>query len=181
VEEPTVDVMTAPSVADALAMGLLGFATTALVPLLVLATRRRAGWARLWTRLTWPAGLTLPLFALLHAACTVLPAAAARTCPPQLQAALDAVVLAAAVPLWLPVLSPARRLSDAARCVYLFLAGPLLDLSALALIALDQSVCGIAMITGMLPLGFAAFAFTWRWAVREERAERQRDLATQGV
>ncbi|GAA2922920.1 hypothetical protein [Streptomyces mexicanus] len=64
------------------------------------------------------------------------------------------VLPVAAVLFWIPVLAPTRhRLDDAGRCLYLFLAAPLLDLPAVAVIAVGRPAEGIAMIVGMLPVG----------------------------
>ncbi|MBI0293142.1 hypothetical protein JBE04_01180 [Streptomyces sp. PRKS01-29] len=82
----------------------------------------------------------------------------------------ELALLAAAVAFWAPVVARTRhRLSDPGRCLYLFLAVPLLDLPALGVIAAGHSAEGLAMIVGMLPLGIAAAAVTWSWISREER------------
>ncbi|MGW8699291.1 hypothetical protein ACWGOK_20540 [Streptomyces eurythermus] len=79
-------------------------------------------------------------------------------------------LLAAAVLFWLPVLARTRhRLDDAGRCLYLFLAAPLPDLPAVGVVAAGRPAAGLAMITGMLPVGVTAAAVTWAWVNREER------------
>jgi hypothetical protein len=146
------------------AMAATGLTLTALVPGAVWALRR----SPLWERVSVPAGLALPLLVLLHA-WTVLgdllrwrPSGAGFVAEPALSAA--------AVLFWLPVLTRTRhRLSDPGRCLYLFLAAPLLDLPAVGVIAAGHSAEGLAMIVGMLPLGIAAAAVTWSWINREER------------
>ncbi|MES9522502.1 hypothetical protein [Streptomyces capoamus] len=80
------------------------------------------------------------------------------------------VLLGAAVLFWLPAAARTRhRLDDPGRCLYLFLAAPLLDLPAVAVVAAGRTAAGLAMIVGMLPLGVAAAAVTWSWVNREER------------
>ncbi|PZH04847.1 hypothetical protein C1I97_19100 [Streptomyces sp. NTH33] len=82
----------------------------------------------------------------------------------------EPVLIAAAVLFWIPVLARTRhRLSDAGRCLYLFLSMPVLDLPVLGVIATGHSPEGLAMIVGMLPIGIIAAAQTWGWAQREER------------
>jgi hypothetical protein len=54
--------------------------------------------------------------------------------------------------------------------VYLFLAGPLLDLAGVWLVARGDRAGGLAMVVGMLPIGVAALVVTWRWVVGEEKA-----------
>ncbi|RKN39051.1 hypothetical protein D7294_22775 [Streptomyces hoynatensis] len=84
---------------------------------------------------------------------------------------LEGALAAGALAFWLPVLVPGpRRLSAPGRCLYLFLAAPLLDLPAVALVACGHAAGGLAMIAGMLPLPLAALAVTWRWVLAEERA-----------
>ncbi len=39
----------------------------------------------------------------------------------------------------------------------------------MAVVAADHTAAGLAMITGMLPIGIAAAAVTWSWVNREER------------
>ncbi|PZS39525.1 MAG: hypothetical protein DLM62_07855 [Pseudonocardiales bacterium] len=70
---------------------------------------------------------------------------------------------------WAPVLGVRRRLPDAARMLYLYTAIPLLDAPGVWLVAHGDSSGGLAMITGMLPMGLIAVAVTWSWINREER------------
>ncbi|MEU0218810.1 hypothetical protein ABZ281_28585 [Streptomyces sp. NPDC006265] len=71
---------------------------------------------------------------------------------------------------WIPVLARTRhRLGDVGRCLYLFLAAPLLDLPAVGVIAAGHSAGGLTMIVAMLPIGVLAAALTWEWVNREER------------
>jgi hypothetical protein len=91
----------------------------------------------------------------------------------------------AAVQFWLPVAAGTRhRLDDLGRCLYLFLATPLLDLPAVAVVAAGRSAQGLAVIVGMLPLGVAAAAVTWSvtwsWVNREERQARGTALPMPG-
>ncbi|MBL1082576.1 hypothetical protein JK359_11385 [Streptomyces actinomycinicus] len=91
------------------------------------------------------------------------------------------LLVVAAVLFWLPVLAPTRhRLDDPARCLYLFLAAPLLDLPAVGVVAAGRSAEGLAMIVGMLPVGIAAAASTWSWVNREEREARGLVLSAEG-
>ncbi|MEU7058032.1 hypothetical protein [Streptomyces sp. NPDC046197] len=62
-----------------------------------------------------------------------------------------------------------HRLGDVGRCLYLFLAAPLLDLPALGVIAAGRSTEGLAMIVAMLPIGIMAAVTTWSWVNRGER------------
>jgi hypothetical protein len=94
-------------------------------------------------------------------------------------------LLVAAVLFWLPVAAGTRhRLDDLGRCLYLFLATPLLDLPAVAVVAAGRSAQGLAVIVGMLPLGVAAAAVTWSvtwsWVNREERQARGTALPMPG-
>jgi hypothetical protein len=153
---------TLPSV---LAMAWSGFLVAAVVPSLVLLVPR----ARLWGRVSLPAWAALPLLVVVHA-WSVLgdPAGLA---PPGGAWVTEPLLLAAAVLFWLPVTTRTRhRLSEPGRCLYLFLAAPLLDLPALGVIAAGHSAQGLAMIVGMLPLAVSAAAVTWWWVIREERA-----------
>jgi hypothetical protein len=146
------------------AMGLTGFVLAAVVPAVLVLTRR----SPLWPRVSVPAVLALPLLVLAHAWVVLgdllpadVPGGAFVNGP---------VLPVAAVLFWIPVLAPTRhRLDDAGRCLYLFLAAPLLDLPAVAVIAAGRPAEGIAMIVGMLPVGLTAAALTWSWVNREER------------
>lgn len=122
----------------------------------------------LWERISVPAAMALPLLVLTHAwavlgdAAGIAPAGGARVTEP--------VLLATAVLFWLPAVARTRhRLDDPGRCVYLFLAAPLLDLPAVGMVAAGHTAAGLAMIVGMLPVGIAAAAVTWSWVNREER------------
>jgi cytochrome c oxidase assembly factor CtaG len=83
-----------------------------------------------------------------------------------------ALLVASALAFWVPVLARPplpRRLGDAGRAAYLFSATPLVDLAALWLMARGESLAGVAMLAGMLPLAIAGVFFLWRWLVAEER------------
>jgi hypothetical protein len=142
----------AAHVVHMLTMGLL---VSAVAPMLARAARYTA-----LDRHAPPAVAALPAFAVLHAAVTVAGDGLLA----------QAVLLAAAVVFWMPVLGTRRRLPDAGRAVYLFLAGPLLDLAGVWLVATGDGPGGLAMIVGMLPIGVAAIVVTWRWITSEERA-----------
>lgn len=93
---------------------------------------------------------------------------------------IHAMLLVAGVLFWLPVLGRGRllpRLSGPAASVYLFLALPAADLTAVWLMARgDVGAVGI-MLAAMLPLGIAAVAVSWTWIVGEERAARAGEAA----
>lgn len=107
-------------------------------------------------------------FVAVHALITVGEAAVRPG--PSARVPLTAVLVCAAVPFWLPVLHPRRRLGDAGRCLYLYLAGPALDLPSIAVLARGDALGGILMTTSMLPVAFGALGVTWRWISREEWA-----------
>lgn len=142
---------------------LMGLAVTVAAPLIVAALPalpvRWTGWR-----------IAAPGLALLAAHAGVLVAMGrCRSTAPTGLAAHAALVICALV-FWMPVLG-SRRIGDAARCVYLFLASPVLDLPALYLIAKGQSDVGIAMVTGMLPLPMAAVCFFYAWMRQEEQSD----------
>lgn len=140
----------------------MGLLVSLGAPALIAGTRRFVPWHRVWA----PPLLTLPGFVVLHGAITV---AMAHTAPATAAAtATHGVLLLGAVVFWLPVVVPGGR-SEATRCVYLFLAGPALDLAAVYLVITGDEAGGLSMIVGMLPIGLAAVALTWRWLTREER------------
>ncbi|MGV9566710.1 hypothetical protein [Streptomyces sp. NPDC003480] len=152
------------SVASAAAMAWSGLALAALVPGALWLVRRAA----LWERASLPAGVALPLLVLTHAWAVL--GDLARLTPPGGVFLTEPALLAAGVVFWLPVLAHTRhRLSDPGRCLYLFLAAPLLDLPAVGVVAAGHSLEGLAMIVAMLPVGGAAAAVTWSWVNREER------------
>jgi cytochrome c oxidase assembly factor CtaG len=153
--------MTSGMIAPMAGMGLL---TSVVAPAVVLATRAR--WQ--WRRLTLPAGIALPGFVLAHAGITLVLTLGTPT--RTVTVTLHLVLFLAAVVFWLPVLGPCARLSRPARCVYLFLAAPALDLAGVVVVATGDSAGGLAMIVAMLPIGLAAVGLTWRWLQDEERA-----------
>ncbi|MEU3528177.1 hypothetical protein AB0E62_30650 [Streptomyces sp. NPDC038707] len=139
----------------------------AAVPAVVHALRR----SPLWERTAVPAAVALPLLVLAHAWAVLGDLGVLR--PPGGALVTQPVLLGAAVLFWLPVLARTRhRLDDAGRCLYLFLAAPLLDLPVVGVVAAGRPAAGLAMITGMLPLGITAAAVTWAWVNREEREAR---------
>ncbi|MFF9127076.1 hypothetical protein ACF09J_27990 [Streptomyces sp. NPDC014889] len=149
----------------AVAMGLSGLVLAAVVPGVVRLTR----YSPLWRRSSVPAVVALPLLVVLHA--WVVLGDPLRLPPPGGALPAETALVVAAVLFWLPVLAGTRhRLSDPGRCLYLFLAAPLLDLPAVGVVAAGRPAEGLAMIVGMLPVGIAAAAVTWSWANREERS-----------
>ncbi|MEV7687902.1 hypothetical protein [Streptomyces bungoensis] len=150
------------------AMAWSGLCVAAVVPAAVRLLRDRP----LWRRISLPAAVTLPLLVLTHAWTVLGDHLGLR--PPGGALVTEPALLAAAVLFWLPPLARTRhRLGDPGRCLYLFLAMPLLDLPAVGVIASGHNAEGLAMIVGMLPLGLLAAAVTWSWVNREERAERE--------
>ncbi|MEU0221082.1 hypothetical protein ABZ281_41365 [Streptomyces sp. NPDC006265] len=146
------------------AMAGSGLLLAAVVPGAVRLTRR----APLWQRMSLPPGLALPLLVLVHA--WVVLADLVHPLPTGVAVASELVLLLAAFVFWVPVVACTRhRLSDPGRCLYLFLAAPLLDIPALGVIASGRQAEGLAMIVGMLPLGIVAAVATWSWIQREER------------
>ncbi len=140
----------------------MGLETSALAPALVLLARNRLP----LDRLALPGAVALPLFLAVHSAITM-------TMPfhdpsPLAHVGLHALLLAAALWFWLPVLGERRRMSDPARMVYLYLAMPVMDLAGVYVVLRGDSAGGIAMIVAMLPVGLAAVAVTWRWMLVEE-------------
>ncbi|MGW7689645.1 cytochrome c oxidase assembly protein [Streptomyces asiaticus] len=149
---------------DALTMGLSGLDVAVLVPGVIRATRSRP----LWRRVSLPAGMALPLFLVVHAAATLTPLFHGAASP-AVHWVLEAALVGSGFLFWLPVFGGRYRLSEPGRCLYLFLASPLLDLPALLVIASGHALGGLSMIVGMLPIGIAAMAVTWRWATTEEQ------------
>ncbi|WP_262700780.1 MULTISPECIES: cytochrome c oxidase assembly protein [Streptomyces] len=148
----------------ALAMGLSGFTVAVLVPGIIRATRSRP----VWSRVCLPASVALPLFLLVHAAATLTPLFHGAATP-AVHWILEAALVGSGFLFWLPVFGGRYRLSEPGRCLYLFLASPLLDLPALLVIASGHALGGLSMIVGMLPIGVAAMAVTWRWATAEDQ------------
>lgn len=79
-----------------------------------------------------------------------------------------------AVQFWAPVIG--GRLRPAAKVVYLFGASMGLDFTAIYLIAIGYSLAGVSMVMLMLPVPFAGAYVLTRWAVTEERAQREIEL-----
>jgi cytochrome c oxidase assembly factor CtaG len=93
---------------------------------------------------------------------------------------LHAMLLVAGVLFWLPVLGRGqvvRRLRGPAASLYLFLAMPAADLTAVWLMARGDTTAVGVMLAAMLPLGVAAVAVSWSWIVREERVARASEAA----
>lgn len=79
-----------------------------------------------------------------------------------------------AVQFWAPVIG--GRLGPPAKVVYLFGASMGLDFTAIYLIAIGCSLAGVSMVMLMLPVPFAGAYVLTRWAVAEERAQRETEL-----
>jgi cytochrome c oxidase assembly factor CtaG len=150
------------------AMGLI---TSVLAPAVILLSR---GLLR-WRVLSWPAAVALPFFLVLHG--TVMIWMDVSEPPPLEHTGLDALLFVGAIVFWLPVLGYGRRLDPIGRCVYLYLAAPTLDLAGVVIVARGDSAGGLAMIAGMLPIGLAAVALTWRLLQQDEARARALDLA----
>lgn len=93
---------------------------------------------------------------------------------------LHAMLLAAGILFWLPVLGDGRvmpRLRGPAASIYLFLAMPAADLTAVWLMARGETAAVGIMLAAMLPLGIAALAVSWSWILREERLARAGEAA----
>ena len=148
-------------VADAAAMGL---AMAVIAPLLALYFSGRV--AKIVRVLARHPALVLTAFVFEHAA--LIAAMTGYWSPAWLTGLLRISLVVIAVAFWLPVVDR-NGLGDAARIVYLFIAGPLLDLPALYLIASGRSAAGIAMIVTMLPIPLAAVTAVYSWMRREER------------
>jgi cytochrome c oxidase assembly factor CtaG len=88
--------------------------------------------------------------------------------PPATDAAFHLGLLIVSLWFWLPVIGP-RPLTEAAQCVYLFLAMPTMDLAGVYVVLHGDAGGGLAMIVAMLPVGVVAVVRTWQWIVREER------------
>lgn len=157
---------------DALAsMVVMGLLTSVVAPALVLLALLAPGGRRPGpvARDAVPARravIVLGGFAVLHAA--VMLATAQADLPAPVHVALHGVLLAGAVVFWLPVLGP-TRLPGFGRALYLFVASPCLDASALAVIVAGHQTEGLAMIVAMLPVAAAAVVETWRALLAEER------------
>lgn len=151
--------MTGMSVAEGLAIGLLVTVVAPLVAKTFSSRPRR-----------WSAGsLAIPVVVVLAAHFAVIVSADEFPARSSSGLLLRVGLLVCSVFFWMPVFGPGR-ISDAARCVYLFLASPVLDLPALYLIAMGHSDPGIAMVTGMLPLPLTAVGFFYAWMRDEERS-----------
>jgi hypothetical protein len=152
------------SLSSVAAMAWSGLLVAAVVPATVRLLRR----SPLWERISLPATVALPALVLLHAWAVLGDAVGLR--PPGGAWVKEPALLLAAVLFWLPVVAGTRhRLSDPGRCLYLFLAAPLLDLPAVGVVAAGHMPEGLTMIVAMLPLGVIAAATTWSWVNREER------------
>lgn len=144
-------------------MAGMGLLVSVIAPGLLLVLGRAAPQL---DRATVPAAAALPGFVTLHAVVTVY---SAYDPVPLLDAAAHLALLAGAMLFWAPVMWARHRLPDAGRMLYLYLAIPLLDMAGVWLVAVGDSVGGLSMIVGMLPMGVTAVVITWNWISREER------------
>ncbi|MFI6356242.1 hypothetical protein ACIBJF_27025 [Streptomyces sp. NPDC050743] len=118
-------------------MALSALLVAVVIPGVVHVLRRSA----LWERISVPAVVALPLLVLVHAWAVL--GAFAGLSPPGGARVTAPALLVAAVLFWLPVVARTRhRLDDPGRCLYLFLATPLLDLPAVAVVAAGRSARG---------------------------------------
>lgn len=153
-------------------MAMMGLLVSVFAPVLLLGTLRLAPRSERWAL---PAAFVLPWFVVLHFAITAWSGYGSSAL---LTAAVPLVLLVSAMLFWVPVLGSRHRLPDAGRTIYLYTAMPLLDLAGVWRVIIGDSTGGLSMIVGMLPLGLAAVAVTWRWINREERdAERRSSRA----
>ncbi|MEW2288668.1 hypothetical protein [Streptomyces sp. NPDC047841] len=153
-----------PAHASVAAMAWSAVLVAAAVPAAVRCLRN----SPLWERISVPAGVALPLLVLTHAWAVL--GDPVGLAPPGGAGVTAPVLLATAVLFWLPAVARTRhRLDDPGRCLYLFLAAPLLDLPAVGMVAAGHTAAGLGMVVGMLPVGVAAAAVTWSWVNREER------------
>lgn len=155
----------ASGIAEAATMGV---AMAIVAPLLALYFSGRIG--VIVRALSRHPALVLAALVGDHAA--LMAAMTGAWSPAWLTGLLRILLIVLAVAFWLPVVDRANGLSDAARVVYLFVAGPLLDLPALYLIAAGRTEAGLAMIVTMLPIPLAAVAAMYAWMRREEREQR---------
>lgn len=158
-------------IAAAAHMLLMGLLVSVAAPAAIVATRR---WYD-WRLLSAPAWVALPVFIAVHGA-TMLTMEQVES-RPVLSYPVHTVLFFGAVLFWLPVLGRIRRLSDAGRCVYLFVGAPALDMAGVVMVARGDAVGGLSMIVGMLPIGVIAVWLTWRWVVEDERSVRASELA----
>lgn len=155
---------------EALHMALMGAITAVLAPAIVLATRNRFDWY--W--LSFPAFVVLPAFVVVHAVLMLIMDRFEQQLVPNVL--IHGALLVGSIAFWLPVLGRGHRLSDGERCVYLFVGCPALDIAGVFLVAEGNSIGGLAMIVGMLPIGVAALWLSWQWIRDDERAVRAREV-----
>ena len=138
--------------------------TGVVAPLLVVAWRTLGG---------LPRARPLPAWSAFVAAQWVFhftPLLEASQGNPLLHSAEHLAFLAIGVWFWVPVLGARdRRLGEAERALYLFLAAPAVDLVGVALMVRGDGGAGVAMLAGTLPIVAAAGIATWQWLAREER------------
>lgn len=155
---------------EAVHMLLMGLLVSVAPPAVILATRRYYH----WRPLSAPAWIALPAFVVMHGA--IMLTMDRIESRPLLSYPIHTVLFLGAVMFWLPVLGHVRRLTDAGRCVYLFIAAPTLDLAGVVMVAQGNAIGGLAMIVGMLPIGLITVWLTWRWVVDDERSVRASEV-----
>jgi cytochrome c oxidase assembly factor CtaG len=155
---------------EALHMFLMGLLVSTAPPVVILLTRRRYD----WRVLSAPVWVAFPVFFAVHTA--IMLTMDRIESRPLLSYPIHLLLFLCAVLFWLPVFGRVRRLGDAGRCVYLFVAAPSLDLAGVIMVAQGNAVGGLAMIVGMLPIGGIAVWLTWRWIVDDERSVRAAEL-----
>jgi cytochrome c oxidase assembly factor CtaG len=156
-------------------MATMGLTVAVTAPALLFVLSRAIPRLDRWTV---PAAVALPGFVVLHGAVTAYTHSGST--PPLLDTVIQLTLLCGAMLFWAPVLGVRRRLSDAGRMLYLYIAMPLLDLAGVWLVAIGDSPGGLSMIVGMLPIGVAAVAITWDWISREERRTVLAEAAESG-
>jgi hypothetical protein len=70
---------------------------------------------------------------------------------------------------WAPLLGRRRSLRGLAAGAYLISAGMATDLIGAWYMAMGETVAGVVMVVGMIPLGVAAVVLMWTALVDEER------------
>ena len=155
---------------EAVHMVLMGLLVSVAPPAVILPTRRYYD----WHAFSVPAWFALPAFVVVHGAIMLtMDDVESR---PLLSYPVHTALFLGAVMFWLPVLGRVRRLSEAGRCVYLFVAAPTLDLAGVVMVAQGKAVGGLSMIVGMLPIGLITVWLTWRWVVADERSVRASEM-----
>jgi cytochrome c oxidase assembly factor CtaG len=88
---------------------------------------------------------------------------------PVARIAADVLMLGVALLFWLPVLGRHRALRGLGAGAYLLTASMASDLIWAWYMAMGETAAGLAMVSGMLPMGVAAVWLTWSGLRDEER------------